>query len=71
MTAEVKGALAGHLKDKHHLEFCAFGDSPLDLEMLSRADKAIVVVGDEASRSVSMETALKKAIENDGLKAKQ
>lgn len=71
VTAEVKGALAGHLKDKHHLEFCAFGDSPLDLEMLSRADKAIVVVGDEASRSVSMETALKKAIENDGLKAKQ
>ncbi|PIG82544.1 hypothetical protein AARAC_010163 [Aspergillus arachidicola] len=71
VTAEVKGALVGHLKDKHHLEVCAFGESPLDLKMLSRADKAIVVVGDGASRSVSMETALKKAIENDGLKAKQ
>ncbi|KAB8220562.1 uracil phosphoribosyltransferase-domain-containing protein [Aspergillus novoparasiticus] len=71
VTAEVKGALIGHLKDKHHLEVCAFGESPLDREMLSRADKAIVAVGDEAGRSVSMETALKKAIENDGLKAKQ
>ncbi|KAK6838382.1 hypothetical protein RU639_000127 [Aspergillus parasiticus] len=71
VTAEVKGALVGHLKDKHHLEVCAFGDSPLDLKMLSRADKAIVVGGDEASRSISIETALKKAIENDRLKAKQ
>ncbi|KAE8322298.1 uracil phosphoribosyltransferase-domain-containing protein [Aspergillus sergii] len=59
VTAEVKGALVGHLKDKHHLEVCAFGNSLLDLVMLSRADKAIVVVGDEASKS------------NDGLKAKQ
>ncbi|KAE8412020.1 hypothetical protein BDV36DRAFT_288242 [Aspergillus pseudocaelatus] len=71
VAPELKEALVDHLKNQHHLGVLAFGDSPLDLKMLSRADKAFVVIEDEASRSRSMDLALKNAIENDGLKAKQ
>ncbi|OGM39486.1 hypothetical protein ABOM_011746 [Aspergillus bombycis] len=71
VTPEVKEALVDHLKKQHCLEVWAFGDGPLDLKMLCKADKALVVVGDEATRSRSMDKALKQAIENDGLKAEQ
>ncbi|KAE8136377.1 hypothetical protein BDV38DRAFT_284125 [Aspergillus pseudotamarii] len=68
---EVKEALVDHLKSQHHLGVWTFGDSTLDLKMLSRADKAFFVVGDEESRSRSMDEAFKNAIEDDGLKATQ
>jgi hypothetical protein len=42
-----------------------FGDSPLDLEMLSRADQAIVVVGEEQSNSI--DAALMNAVETERL----
>ena len=44
VTAMVKAALVARLRDTRQMYVCAFGDSPLDLEMLSKADQAIVVV---------------------------
>ncbi|EFR02793.1 hypothetical protein MGYG_09098 [Nannizzia gypsea CBS 118893] len=58
-------------KDKYHMDVWAFGDSPLDMEMLKRADKGIVVVGAEATRSKSMDSALIEAIESDGARLQQ
>jgi len=71
VTAAVKAALVTRLRDVHNMYVWAFGDSPLDLEMLSKADQAIVVVGEEQTRSKSMDAALMTAIDNDGLQARQ
>ena len=71
VSAEVKGDLVTHLQKLHKLPVCAFGDSPLDLDMLKKADKAFVVVGEKASRSTTMDTVLEKAIDGDGLQANQ
>ena len=70
VTAEVKAALVTRLQKTHRVYVWAFGDSQLDLGMLREADQAIVVVADEQTRSGSMETKLKDAI-NDGLQARQ
>lgn len=70
VNGDVKGALVSQLKDNRKLHVIAFGDSPIDLLMLRNADGAIVVVGDEKTRSKSMEVELAKAIE-DGLQARQ
>ena len=71
VTAEVKAAMVTRLRDIHHIYVWAFGDSVLDLPMLSMADKAIVVVGEELTRSKTMDAALLNAIDHDGLSAKQ
>ncbi|KAK3944418.1 uracil phosphoribosyltransferase-domain-containing protein [Diplogelasinospora grovesii] len=71
VTAEVKAALVGRLRDVHQVSVWAFGDSVLDLPMLFRAHHAIVVVGEEQTRSKSMDAALSRAIDNDGLHARQ
>jgi len=71
VTAAVKAALVARLRDVHHMYVWAFGDSLLDLEMLSRADQAIVVVGEEQTRSKTMDAALMNAIDNNGLRARQ
>ncbi|KAI4104344.1 MAG: hypothetical protein L6R37_003341 [Teloschistes peruensis] len=71
VTPAVKGALVTHLKDAHNMYVWAFGDSPLDLEMLSKADQAIVVVGDKRTRSTTMDEQLAKAMETRGLHARQ
>lgn len=71
VTAEVKSAVISRLRDVHNLYVWAFGDSPLDLEMLRMADQAVVVVGQEETRSKTMDAALIKAIDNDGLQARQ
>ncbi|KAL9026977.1 MAG: hypothetical protein Q9196_004437 [Gyalolechia fulgens] len=71
VTAEVKAALVARLQSVHKIYVWAFGDSPLDLKMLKEADQAIVVVGEEQTRSKSMEAALTSAIDNDGLRARQ
>ncbi|KFY33239.1 hypothetical protein V494_07800 [Pseudogymnoascus sp. VKM F-4513 (FW-928)] len=71
VTAEVKADLVAHIRHAYQVEVCAFGDSPLDLPMLIQADRAIVVVGDEDSRSKSMEAALEDAIRTNGLTASQ
>lgn len=71
VTPAVRGALVARLRDVHQLYVWAFGDSPLDLDMLCKADQAIVVVGDAQSRSQSMDRALTNAIDNDSLRVRQ
>lgn len=71
MTPEVKGSLVRHLQKTHGCKVIAFGDSPLDVPMLARADEAIVVVGHEQTRSHSMEAVLSEAISSGVLHARQ
>jgi uracil phosphoribosyltransferase/adenylate kinase/phosphoserine phosphatase len=71
VTAEVKAAMVGRLSGTHHMHVLAFGDSPLDLPMLSNADQAIVVVIEEHARSKTMDAALIQAVDNGGLSARQ
>ncbi|PYH99302.1 hypothetical protein BO71DRAFT_475215 [Aspergillus ellipticus CBS 707.79] len=71
VTPEVKGALVDHLKTTHQLEVWAFGDSPSDIPMLTKADRAIVIVGEREARSSTMDAALKHAVEIGGLWAQQ
>lgn len=70
VTAAVKAALVTRLQDVHDVYVWAFGDSPLDLEMLRNADEAIVVTGEEESRSKTMDATLMLAL-NSGLRARQ
>ncbi|KAL8967205.1 MAG: hypothetical protein Q9183_003027, partial [Haloplaca sp. 2 TL-2023] len=67
VTPNTKGALVAYLQDKHGIEVCAFGDGPVDIEMLSAADEAIVVVGDEETRSKAMDAALTVALDKGKL----
>ncbi|KFY67435.1 hypothetical protein V496_01626 [Pseudogymnoascus sp. VKM F-4515 (FW-2607)] len=71
VTDAVKAALVARLRHEHQLYVWAFGDSPLDLGMLSKADQAIVVVGEEHRRSKTMDAALLSAVDNGGLRARQ
>lgn len=71
VTPEVKGALVTRLQDVHKMYVWAFGDSPVDMEMLKKADQAIVVVGNEQTRSKSMDAALRNAIDTGGFRARQ
>ena len=71
VSAAVKGALVDHLQAVHNIYVWAFGDSPLDLEMLRKADQAVIVVGEEHTRSATMDEALTDAIDSGGLRAKQ
>lgn len=66
VTPAVKAALVSHLQEVHGLYVWAFGDSPLDLPMLRKADQSIVVVGGVQSRSQSMDRELTSLMENDG-----
>lgn len=71
VTAEVKAALVTRLQKVHCLYVWAFGDGPLDLGMLKKADQAILVVGEEHSRSKSMDRELEYAVKFEGLSARQ
>ena len=71
VTAAVKAALVDRLRDSYKMYVWAFGDSPLDLEMLNRADQAVVIVGEEQTRSKTMDAALLEAIDKGGLRARQ
>ncbi|ORX95600.1 uracil phosphoribosyltransferase-domain-containing protein [Clohesyomyces aquaticus] len=71
VTAAVKAAIVSRLQNFHRLHVWAFGDSPLDMDMLRAADHAIVVVGDELARSKTMEAVLSEAIDQDGFRASQ
>ena len=70
VTAAVKAALVGRLRNIYQVYVWAFGDSPLDLEMLNKADRAVVIVGEDRTRSKIMDAALLTAIDN-GLRARQ
>jgi hypothetical protein len=72
ITASVKASIVARFKDMYyHMYVWAFGDSVLDLPMLSKADKAIIVVGEEQTRSKTMDAALLNAVDNDSLSAQQ
>ncbi|KAJ7222763.1 uracil phosphoribosyltransferase-domain-containing protein [Mycena haematopus] len=71
VTPRIKCELVARLRDVHGICVCAFGDSSLDIPMLKEAEKAIVVVGEEHTRSRSMDAALLDAIVNDGLQVNQ
>jgi uracil phosphoribosyltransferase/adenylate kinase/phosphoserine phosphatase len=71
VTAETKAVIVSRLQHYHQRKVCAFGDSPLDLEMLKMADQAIVVVTDEQTRSKSMESVLSVALDEDNFHAHQ
>ena len=71
VTAAVKADLVARLRNVYQTYVWAFGDSPLDLEMLKKADQAIVVVGEKRTRSHTMDAALMKAIVEEGLQAHQ
>ena len=59
------------LQTDYDIFVTAFGDSPIDLEMLSCADRGIVVVGDEATRSKRMEAELFLWTHDSKLRAEQ
>lgn len=71
ITPAVKAALVTRLQTIHHVRVIAFGDSPLDLEMLAMADEAVVVVGEEHRRSKTMDAALASAIDSGCFSARQ
>ena len=71
VSAAVKGDLVTHLQSVHNIHVWAFGDSPLDLGMLHKANQAVIVVGEEHTRSATMDGALTEAMDSHGLRAKQ
>ncbi|OQE13263.1 hypothetical protein PENFLA_c051G10458 [Penicillium flavigenum] len=71
VTPSVKAELANYLRTVRNLYVFVFGDSPLDLEMLKAADQAIVVTGEEKTRSKSMEKKLAEAIGKNGFHPRQ
>lgn len=71
ISPDLKSSMISRLQNGHRLNVYAFGDSPVDLPMLKAANHAVVVVGDENTRSKSMESALSDAIRIDGLQARQ
>lgn len=62
VTKAIKGDLVLNLRNNLGMYVWAFGDSPIDLRMLAGADEAIIVVGEERTRSKSMEQELNIAI---------
>jgi uracil phosphoribosyltransferase/phosphoserine phosphatase/adenylate kinase len=71
VTPSVKECLITRAKSVHAAFTWAFGDSPLDLSMMRAARKPIVVVGEQQSRSKSMERELLTEIRDNGLQARQ
>ncbi|MCJ1473510.1 hypothetical protein MMC13_002161 [Lambiella insularis] len=68
VTPEVKAVLVERLRYVRKLRVWAFGDSPLDLQMLNKAHQAIIVVGEDLQRSQSMDGVLAQAIDNGSLR---
>ncbi|CBF78690.1 hypothetical protein AN7288.2 [Aspergillus nidulans FGSC A4] len=71
VTPSVKECLITRAKSAHTVYTWAFGDSPLDLPMMRAAHKPVVVVGEQQSRSKSMEHKLLTEIRDNGLQARQ
>ena len=71
ITPSVKATLVARLRSASQLHVWAFGDSPLDVDMMKNANEAIVVVGEKEFRSKSMDAALRSAIGDGGLRAHQ
>lgn len=47
VNAKANAAVVARLRDVHKMHVLAFGDDPLDLSILSKANQGIVVVGKE------------------------
>lgn len=71
MTPTLKAALVTRLRDVHEAYVWAFGDSPIDIEMLQAANQAIVVTGNKALRSASMDEVLTRSIGKAGFWPRQ
>lgn len=71
VSPKIKAEIVRRLQNKYHKLVWAFGDSPIDLPMLTAADHAVVVVPDTNIRSKSMKLALTEAVTYNGLKARQ
>ncbi|KAI0593850.1 uracil phosphoribosyltransferase-domain-containing protein [Biscogniauxia sp. FL1348] len=68
VTPKTKATLVAYMRDTRNLHVWAFGDSPLDIPMLEEANRPVIVVGDEATRSRTMDTALLKAFDRGALR---
>ncbi|KAM0438703.1 hypothetical protein ACHAPT_001460 [Fusarium lateritium] len=71
ISPTIKADIVRQLRNVWDLYVWAFGDSPLDMPMLRQANKAVVVVGEERSRSSSMDAVLAKALEDGDFEARQ
>ncbi|KAI6860637.1 hypothetical protein D0864_06095 [Hortaea werneckii] len=71
VTPTVKGAAVKRLQSAHKATVWAFGDSEIDLPMLKNADHAFVVVGPGPKQQKAMWRALQRAVDIDGLEARQ
>ncbi|KAI5300451.1 hypothetical protein KEM56_002451 [Ascosphaera pollenicola] len=71
VTPQVKEEIVSRLIDGYDMHVHGFGDSPTDLGMLKRANSAIIIVGDESTRSKTMDGELKPLIDSQGLTAMQ
>ncbi|EXJ56391.1 hypothetical protein A1O7_06734 [Cladophialophora yegresii CBS 114405] len=71
ITGRVKANLVAHLQRYYHLHVAAVGDGVLDLEMFAQADRAVVIVGDQKTRSQRMEKELAAAITGGRVSASQ
>ncbi|KAI7481122.1 hypothetical protein KC351_g6562 [Hortaea werneckii] len=71
VTPTVKGAAVKRLQSAHDATVWASGDSEIDLPMLKNADHAFVVAGLGAKQQRAMWKALQRAIDVDGLEARQ
>lgn len=58
VTPAVKAEIVARLQHKYHSHVGAIGDSPFEIDMMQEADQAVVVVGDHAIRSITMESYL-------------
>ena len=68
VSPEVKQDFAASLRyDGPRRTVWAFGDSPVDMDMMCTAQNAIVIVGDEQLRSKTMEKSLGSAIDRGNL----
>ena len=68
----VKAALVDRLRsESYNIRVTAFGDDRDDMPMLCRADRAIIVVGDEESKAMLVDGALKGAMSSGKLKPEQ
>lgn len=71
VTKDVQERVVEYLQKEKNAIVWALGDGQLDMPTLQQADQAVVVVGDEAIRSKSMDEELIKSISKNGLLARQ
>ncbi|KAJ5179343.1 hypothetical protein N7492_002553 [Penicillium capsulatum] len=62
MTSELRGALVRHLRETHHARVRAFGDSLQNLEMLSQADEALIIIGTQQKRAGAVNKEFQQAL---------